>query len=960
LPSIIAAVFPSVSDASIRLQGKVIDHVFESSGEIASSIKTFYTSETLKQVYKIIGSLDFVGNPTIIFSSFVSGVRDLVTAPTNAFLKSPTNVNQVGIAVGMGTLSFLSHSASGIFGFATKMSASAGQAAAILSLDKEFRQWHRENVVSEATNLNRAWKQRGIQSLPEMLTRPLGDIVLGIAMGASGLVIAPYKGFKKGGVAGLARGIALGTAGVVAKPLVGVLDAFTHFSATAHDVARSVNVLERRYQPALKLRLPYTFGPMNILSPFDPVSARSVHLLRTFPVKRKLLKDLQLREEILVHAEVLRMEPGVDTFAIATTIRIVLIRLKKDDIGNLSPTMCWEVIHGDDAKVASRISDHGHNGVALTITRSVAVDKVEELKGSKFRKPTLVSEVLNTPTFSSALSIDSGFSDVASEHSRDEAAMTYGESLVSENVVDDDDKGGTDSDPNFDHGATKRGNEVVKWYTVLAEYQHRPHLTRIHNVVSSLIGGYDAIIRDRSIVQHGEREGVTSFGIFKFEKPVDDQRYIATSNAALITSLETLPWIHGYVFQQIVRFPKAKQRQAMLDVRRNWNFATDLDCSKREGGPAWLVDERARATFIASHGDDIDPNKVILDTSWENRRTDEFLEEDIIFPESDIQQKKSLPVKALRMDDASESAGGPAYPPASALPRTSAEDITENEGDMFFSVVFQESILNRMDTLSVTSDDTYFVSPTAKTVHLESTPAIEDLSPSDGVLMPIAESTEAVVKVDVNVDASRMDRMESLMEKLVAINADQVMLKPRALFENPDENSTAADSRLTDMLKQEVAELRSQVQARAVEDDALRTEISLLRQQLADRREQINLTKKERSNRIKIPEMLRFGLKKGEKSKEHHQAGDGGMYRVYQTPLKDAPEESNRKMLKAVAGLSEESSLDSPISSMGMRRTRPGRRLSNESRPLGGTPVQRSSLTGSNSDHRPRIRRMSA
>jgi hypothetical protein len=78
LPGIIAAVFPSVSDAPIRLQGKLVQHVFESPVEIVSSLKNYYTNETLKQVYKIIGSLDFVGNPTILLSSFMSGVKDLV------------------------------------------------------------------------------------------------------------------------------------------------------------------------------------------------------------------------------------------------------------------------------------------------------------------------------------------------------------------------------------------------------------------------------------------------------------------------------------------------------------------------------------------------------------------------------------------------------------------------------------------------------------------------------------------------------------------------------------------------------------------------------------------------------------------------------------------------------------------------------------------------------------------
>lgn len=105
-------------------------------------MKNYYVNETLKQVYKIIGSLDFVGNPTILFSSFVSGVRDL---PTKAFLKSPTNVKEVGVGLGKGTLSFFSNGASGIFGFSARLWATAGQAVAVLSLDSESRVASRSN-----------------------------------------------------------------------------------------------------------------------------------------------------------------------------------------------------------------------------------------------------------------------------------------------------------------------------------------------------------------------------------------------------------------------------------------------------------------------------------------------------------------------------------------------------------------------------------------------------------------------------------------------------------------------------------------------------------------------------------------------------------------------------------------------------------------------------------------------
>jgi len=119
----------------VRLPGKALTHVFESPSEIIENIRKFYVNETLKQIYKIVGSLDLVGNPTMLVSSFVSGVRDLVVAPSMAFLKTPTDPSRVGLGVAQGTLSLVSYSVSGFFGVLAKVSARAGQGVAILSLD---------------------------------------------------------------------------------------------------------------------------------------------------------------------------------------------------------------------------------------------------------------------------------------------------------------------------------------------------------------------------------------------------------------------------------------------------------------------------------------------------------------------------------------------------------------------------------------------------------------------------------------------------------------------------------------------------------------------------------------------------------------------------------------------------------------------------------------------------------
>lgn len=952
LPGIIAAVFPSVSDAPIRLQGKVIDHVFESGGEIVSSIKNFYVNETLKQVYKIIGSLDFVGNPTILFSSFVSGVRDLVAAPTSAFLKSPTNVNQVGIAVGKGTLSLFSHSASGIFGFAAKMSATAGQAAAILSLDTEYSQWHRDRIVNEATNLNREWKRRGIQSVPEMLTRPVGDIILGVAMGASGLIISPYKGFKKGGGLGFARGVAVGTAGVVAKPLVGVLDAFTHFSATIHDVAKSVNVLERRYQPSLKLRLPYTFGPMNILSPFDPICSRSVNLLRIFPPKTKRNRKGKRAPEIYVHSEVLHMEPGVDTFAIATTIRVVLIRLRKDTTGALLPALGWEVELGNNGTVVSRVSDHGHNGVALTITRRVADDKaIEEVKDStKIKRSKRVQEAIKSPRFSSALSMDSGFSDLEDDDDIEVNAELPSEGAEHAQLPQGDDpEADEEADPTFDHGATKKGGEVVKWFTVLAEYQHRRQLTTLHNAISALVGNFDAIVIGHTAEFKGGKEGVSTFGIFNFEKPSEDQRSVYASNAELVASLENLPWMHEDVFATFEKSSERKKKEYVASIRQNWSLASALEGSKKEGGPAWLVEARARAMFPTSESlavaDFLDPDDpVVREVMFEHEEMKVLAS---VLPseseneeESDFDADGSLSIEGLEDGinvggwNRSLRKGGTTGKLAGGTVSTTEEnrprDRIDNDDELFHSTELHGSVsngkesgssasLNRSDENSFEKMETPMHS--VSSLDNQEMKSLSGHRGSDRDLSSFVSSPCAIdnareqkrMAYNKTKEASRMDKMETLMEQLVIINAQQLQKQSPPVEISGDAHSLG-ESRAADMLKQEVAELRSQVQARAAEDDALRNEITLLRQQLAERREQRTTKIQERPSRLKIPEILRFGS--GSKKEEGSHGAGGKQFEMHgssadlsesiiETPLKDGAQEHrgiNRKSQRRMSG----------------------------------------------------------
>lgn len=913
LPGIIAAVFPSVSDAPIRLQGKAIDHVFESPGEILSSIKNFYVNETLKQVYKIIGSLDFVGNPTIIFSSFVAGVRDLVVAPTTAFLKSPTNVNQVGIGVAKGTISLFSHSASGIFGFAAKMSAAAGQAAAIASLDPEFRQWHRDRVVTEATNLNRVWKRRGVLSVSEMITRPVGDLVMGVAMGASGFFISPYKGAVKGGTVGFVQGVATGTAGVVAKPLVGLFDAFTHFSATAHDIAKSVNVLERRYQPALKLRLPYFFGPMNILEPFDPVTARSVYLLGVFTAKSKRGRRGNRSREIHVHSEVLHMEPGVETYAIVTTTRVVLIKLKKLNGGVLSPTFAWEVGLSGEAVVSSQVSDHGHNGVALTISKRVDDKNIEPAPKEDKAQPTPRESIghriesIGSRIPFSQLSNVSSRSDQSANSEFDNGYESDGDKRIEAAARYDDDEESDAQDAYHDHGATRAEGKILEWYTVLAEFQHRRQLTALHNSICCIVGNLDAIVVDEvRAVRHGSREGVTTFGIFHFEKGLQDSKTLAASNSALVVALDTLPWMNETLFKAVQGVPRDKRRAFVSGVRSNWTLMRDLEASAEQGGPNWLVEARARAMFVsATHL--VPERHSMSDLAIESALDDSISRQshsDAPFGQEDSIGGIDASISERGVSRTAGAEQNPVlvpqvHPPnADNLESNDMESISDRQADL---------VLEKDDASSDISGSSHFedavsyeveldgcepriwpaaVSPDRSSMtgsinvchdqHVNRTyeshgePKMKSsldvkAAASEGVQEGIVATSSSSVS---HPDGSRIDRMEQLMEQLVILNATQAQrqhMVPAEIFS--ETHSVGAELGIAGVIKNELAELRTQVQARAKEDDALRDEITALRKQLAERR---SVRHTSETQRHRFADVFRFG-KHG-----HGEGGEGG------------------------------------------------------------------------------------
>lgn len=760
-----ASLLPNLTYAPIRLPGKALNHIFESPSAILQNIRKFYAGEVLKQVYKIIGSLDVFGNPTMLLTSFMSGVRDMVVAPSVALIRSPTDPSRAGLIFAQGTLSLLSHSASGFFGTLARVSASAGQAVATLSLDRDYRDWHRDEVVVKTANLSREWKKRGLQKVGTLFLRPIADLVLGVTWGATGLVIQPLKGFRTNGGQGLLKGTAIGLVGVVAKPTVGILDSFTHFTAGIHDVARSVNVLDKRIQPPARTRLPYSFGPLGMLGSYNLDIARAKRLLRGFPLKTKART---LPTEIIIHVEILPGAISYETVAIATSQRIVVVQVKHEASGETVADLCWQGVLSADSSVYSRVDDqtYGH-GSSLCLTSQ---------RGDAHSRTESIGDFLNDPPISS---VRSSFSITP----KDRRTKRPVKELESDGA-----------DGSF-----------IKRFTIIAEYQFRQQLIRFHNAVCCIGGRLDDLVTDTFL--HGNVdfvEGQTCFGLFLFDQSATGQPFGHES----LSQLGNIPWVPKSAIFELATQSRNEQKLHLSALWEQWSFSDELEEARREGGPAWFVEAKARSRFVQRKSSErlVEPRTLSWAECKEEIPAESIMEDDdetnsiVRLPFQSIHGSDSASDEDEEVSSADLSTG---QSPRTLVERNAQHTTNASSRRMSLSSTHPSPLSN------ATRNESF------ATAHSRVYSGVREQSYRDQLRSNQVSSED------------RLDQMEALLESLIVHTTAQTAQSQTDEYRASHERSPAR-------FRSDAGTFRTQV-----ESDSAAYEISLLRREVAELRAQL-------------------------------------------------------------------------------------------------------------------------
>ena len=207
-----SGVLGSIDAAPVCLNSLIVQDAYGDVATLLQPIVQFYVTQGIGQGYKILGSVEFLGNPVSLVSGVGAGVKDFFYAPAQGLVSSPKDF---GTGIAKGSASLITSVTTGVFGAAAKITGSAGSGVAALTMDAEF----------QAKRRARGRKQ--VKHAGDGLLEGAKSLGHGIFSGLKGIVADPLKGARQGGVGGFFKGLGKGLTGVVTKTASGAVDMVT-------------------------------------------------------------------------------------------------------------------------------------------------------------------------------------------------------------------------------------------------------------------------------------------------------------------------------------------------------------------------------------------------------------------------------------------------------------------------------------------------------------------------------------------------------------------------------------------------------------------------------------------------------------------------------------------------------------------------------------------------------------
>ncbi|KAG2072635.1 DUF1162-domain-containing protein [Suillus decipiens] len=291
----------NINDAPLELNALAIKDMRLTIPELQARITYHYRQDVLRQLYRILGSADFIGNPVGLFTNVSSGVSDIFYAPYNGVIMHGNK--ELGIGIAKGAASFVKKTVFGLSDSMTKFTSSVGKGLSAATFDSEYQAQRRMN---------------------QRRNRPR-HAIYGVAAGGEafassvvsameGIVTKPIQGAETEGALGFFKGVGKGLVGVVTKPAVGVFDLASNLSEGIRNTTTVFDKPERD-----RVRLPRHVPSDGILVAFSAREALGQYWMRD------LENGAYRKEAYVAHID----SPGNDNVILLTSTRVLSFWSKK-------------------------------------------------------------------------------------------------------------------------------------------------------------------------------------------------------------------------------------------------------------------------------------------------------------------------------------------------------------------------------------------------------------------------------------------------------------------------------------------------------------------------------------------------------------------------------------------------------------------------------------------------------
>jgi vacuolar protein sorting-associated protein 13D len=199
-------------NARIELNPFLLMNEYDSSTAIGNIVTKHYAQELKSHAMRILGSVDFLGNPLGLYADFLDSFSSVLS--NGDFTELIFN---------------LTH---GVANSASKFTGSLSNELTELSMDEKHQET-RETIRNNFSN----------GSVDHFIGGALGFAV-GVFGGLTSVFSQTYRGYSENGLSGAFIGLGKGAIGTVSKPVVGILDLANGVATAIRDTSKTIDKME--------------------------------------------------------------------------------------------------------------------------------------------------------------------------------------------------------------------------------------------------------------------------------------------------------------------------------------------------------------------------------------------------------------------------------------------------------------------------------------------------------------------------------------------------------------------------------------------------------------------------------------------------------------------------------------------------------------------------------------------